>query len=230
MKAAFDEYAGRYDAAINEGLSLSGESKDYFAKARVRWMAGRLRERGVAPQQVLDFGCGTGDTCPELLHELNAQLVVGVDPSFDSILTARQTHTDPRLRFEQTGALHPSGRFQVAYCNGVFHHIESEDRPEALRYLRRSLADGGFFGFCENNPWNPGTRLVMRRIPFDRDAQLLSAPAARALLTRAGFEILSTDFLFLFPRALAALRPIETRLTRVPAGAQYMILCRKVAW
>jgi SAM-dependent methyltransferase len=230
MKAAFDEYAGRYDTALNEGLSLSGESKDYFAKARVRWLAGRLRERGVAPQQVLDFGCGTGDTCPALLHELNAHLVVGVDPSFESILSARQTHADPRLQFEQIGALHPSGRFQVAYCNGVFHHIESEDRPEALRYLRRSLSDGGYFGFCENNPWNPGTRLVMRRIPFDRDAQLLSAPAARTLLARAGFEILSTDFLFLFPRVLAALRPIEARLTRVPAGAQYMILCRKVAW
>ena len=77
MQAAFDQYAGRYDAALNEGLSLSGESKEYFAQARVRWLANRLRERGVAPEQVLDFGCGTGDTCPELLHQLNARLVVG---------------------------------------------------------------------------------------------------------------------------------------------------------
>jgi hypothetical protein len=67
----------------------------------------------------------------------------------------------------------------------------------------------------------------MSRIPFDRDADLLSPRAARRLLMQAGFEILSTDYLFVFPRVLAALRPIELRLTRVPAGAQYMVLARK---
>jgi trans-aconitate methyltransferase len=227
MKAAFDEYAGRYDSALNRGLSLSGESRQYFAQARVEWVAGRLRERGVAPQQVLDFGCGTGDTCPELLHRFNASLVVGVDPSADSVVLARRSHRDPRLRFEETASLEPSGQFQLAYCNGVFHHIERERRADSLSYLHRSLSQGGYFAFWENNPWNPGTRLVMRRIPFDRDAELLSAGAARRLLARAGFEILATDFLFVFPRVLAALRPLEARLTRVPAGAQYMVLCRK---
>jgi SAM-dependent methyltransferase len=230
MKTAFDEYAGRYDSALDEGLSLSGESKAYFAQARVRWLAGRLSERGVAPQQVLDFGCGTGDTCPELLSELNARLVVGVDPSLESIATARKAHADPRLQYQEMNALQPSGEFQLVYCNGVFHHIEGDRRADALSYLHRSLSNGGYFGFWENNPWNPGTRLVMRRIPFDRDAQLLSPPAARTMLARAGFEILSTDFLFIFPRAFAALRPLETRLTRVPAGAQYMVLCRKARW
>ncbi len=228
MKAAFDEYAGRYDSALDEGLSLSGESKEYFAQARVRWLAGRLRERDVAPEQVLDFGCGTGDTGPALLDRLHARLVVGVDPSLESIVMARRAHPDPRLRYEEMNTLQPSGQFQLAYCNGVFHHIESERRADALSYLHRSLSPGGYFAFWENNPWNPGTRLVMRRIPFDRDAQLLSPPAARTLLARAGFEILSTDFLFIFPRALAELRPLEAALSRVPAGGQYMVLARKV--
>jgi len=230
MDAAFDEYAGRYDSALNEGLSLSGESKEYFAEARVRWLAGRLDERGVAPQHVLDFGCGTGDTCPALRSRLNARQVTGVDQSLESIVAARRTHTDSRLHFEELNALQPAGQFQLAYCNGVFHHIERDRRADALSYVRRSLSDGGYFAFWENNPWNPATRLVMRRIPFDRDAQLLSPPAARTLLANAGFEILSTDFLFLFPRVLAALRPLEAKLTRVPAGAQYMVLCRKAAW
>jgi hypothetical protein len=67
----------------------------------------------------------------------------------------------------------------------------------------------------------------MSRIPFDRDAKTLSAPGARRLLEGAGFEIISTDFLFVFPRVLAALRLLESALTRVPAGAQYMVLCRR---
>jgi SAM-dependent methyltransferase len=227
MKAAFDEYANHYDAALNQGLSLSGESKDYFAKARVRWLSSRLHERGIWPQQVLDFGCGTGDTSPELLQGLNARLVVGIDPSLESIAAARKNHTDTCLQFEETRTFQPSGQFQLAYCNGVFHHIERERRADALSYLHRCLSPGGYFGFWENNPWNPGTRLVMSRIPFDRDADLLSPRAARRLLMQAGFEILGTDYLFVFPRVLAALRPIELRLTRVPAGAQYMVLSRK---
>jgi SAM-dependent methyltransferase len=230
MKAEFDAYAGNYDSALKEGLSLSGEPKEYFAHERVRWLAARLSDLGVQPSHVLDYGCGTGGTSPELLEQLHARMVVGVDASRDSLDVARNVHADPRLQFTHLSDLEPSGQFEVVYCNGVFHHVEPAQRPDALGYVHRSLSEGGYFSFWENNPWNPGTRLVMRRIPFDRDAKLLSPPHARELLTRAGFEVLRTDFLFFFPRVLSALRPLEGRLARVPAGAQYMILCRKAKW
>jgi hypothetical protein len=67
----------------------------------------------------------------------------------------------------------------------------------------------------------------MHRIPFDRDAQPLSSPAARRLLQAGGFEILQTDFWFIFPRKLKWLRGLETGLARWPLGAQYQVLCRK---
>ena len=227
MASEFDAYAGSYDSALNQGLALSGESKEYFARERVRWLAGRLSALGVQARRVLDYGCGTGGTSPELLDQLDARTVVGVDASRESLDVARATYADPRLEFKTLSELDPSAAFEVAYCNGVFHHVEPEQRLDALAYVHRSLARGGVFGLWENNPWNPGTRLVMRRIPFDRDAKLLSPPHARELVTRAGFTVLRTDFLFFFPRALSALRPIEVRLASLPAGAQYMILCRK---
>jgi SAM-dependent methyltransferase len=230
MNADFDDYAGNYDHALNRGLSLSGESKEYFAHERVRWLAARLSDLGAQHSHVLDYGCGTGGTSSELLEQLDARMVVGVDASRESLNVARRAHSDPRLQFKTMSDIEPSGQFEVAYCNGVFHHVEPEQRLDALGYLYRSLSEGGYFGFWENNPWNPGTRLVMRRIPFDRDAKLLSPAHARRLLTRAGFDVLRTDFLFLFPHVLSALRPLEARLTRVPAGAQYMILSRKGKW
>ena len=93
--------------------------------------------------------------------------------------------------------------------------------------MRDALRPGGLFALWENNPWNPGTRLVMRRIPFDRDADDAVRAAERGGCSRnAGFEIVSTDFLFVFPRALRALRPVERRLARLPAGAQYLVLAR----
>src|SRR5262249_14692765 len=211
----------------DEGLSLSGESKAHFARERVRWLAARLSQLGARCSNVLDFGCGTGDSALEFLEQLRAPLVVGVDVSRESVAVARRTHDDSRLQFKTPDELAPDGQFGVAYCNGVFHHIEPPQRAGVLGYVRQALAPRGYFAFWENNPWNPGTRMVMRRIPFDRDAQLVWPGQARELLARAGFEVLRTDFLFLFPRVLSALRPLEARVCRVPAGAQYMVLCRK---
>ena len=115
----------------------------------------------------------------------------------------------------------------VVYSNGTFHHIPPAERPGVVAYLWRALRPGGHLALWGNNPWNPGARLVMRRIPFDRDARPLSAPAARALLRAAGFEILRTDSLFLFPRRLRAFRCLEPALARLPLGAQYDVLAEK---
>jgi trans-aconitate methyltransferase len=208
-------------------LSLSGESKEYFATERVKWVSRCLTDLGSRPSRVLDFGCGTGGTCPELLRQLGADRVVGVDASIDSLSAARRVHADSRLEFRKIEELGSSVPFDLVYCNGVFHHVQPSERPTVLAGIRRSLVDGGYFAFWENNPWNPGTRLVMSRIPFDRDARLISPPHARNLLARAGFHVLRTDFLFFFPRLLAALRPLEITLAHIPAGAQYLVLCQK---
>src|SRR2546425_4139597 len=155
MKSEFDDYAGTYDSALNRGLSLSGEPKEYFAHERVRWLAARLSDLGVQPSQVLDYGCGTGGTSAELLEQLHARMVVGVDASRESLDVARTVHANPRLQFKNMNDLELSGQFEVVYCNGVFHHVEPDQRLDALGYVHRSLSEGGYLGLWENNPWNP---------------------------------------------------------------------------
>ena len=68
----------------------------------------------------------------------------------------------------------------------------------------------------------------MSRCAFDRGAFLLFPPEARAMLQDGGFEILRTDFRFIFPRALREFRKIEDFVCRAPLGTQYQILCRKI--
>jgi SAM-dependent methyltransferase len=115
----------------------------------------------------------------------------------------------------------------LAYCNGVFHHIQPAQRPAALAMIHRALRAEGLFSFWENNPWSLATRYVMSRCEFDRDAIPLSPRQATALLRNGGFEILRTDFRFIFPRALRAFRKIEDWVYRAPLGTQYQVLCRK---
>jgi SAM-dependent methyltransferase len=123
----------------------------------------------------------------------------------------------------------PSESVDLAFCNGVFHHIPPAERAGALRWIRRVLRPGGVFALWENNPWNPGTRYIMSRVPFDRDAITITPPEARAMLRQEGFELLRTDFLFVFPAFLRWLRPIERLLIAMPVGGQYLVLARKPA-
>jgi SAM-dependent methyltransferase len=225
-EATFDSYAGSYEQALQRGVGLSGEDSAYFARARVAWVARLLAELAFEARSVLDYGCGTGSTTPLLLDLPGTIKVLGTDLSTELLERARREHASEAIGFAPL-ATPPKEANDLAYCNGVFHHISPDGRGAAIEYLWRSLRAGGLFAFWENNPWNPGTRLVMRRIPFDRDAITLSAPTARKLLTAGGFEILRTDFLFVFPRALSPLRPLESAMAKLPLGAQYLVLARK---
>lgn len=227
--AEFDAFAAQYDAALQQGLSASGENKDYFARGRLMWLAGRLEQMHFTAERVLDFGCGTGSAAPFLLECLHAKSILGVDVSESSLQIARRDHGAENIAYQLCRDERPDDAFDLAFCNGVFHHIPLTERADAVRYIWEALRPGGLFAFWENNPWNPATRYVMSRIPFDRDAITLSPPTARGLLTQGGFEILGTDFQFIFPRLLAPLRPLERLVAGLPFGAQYQILCRKPA-
>jgi len=224
----FDQYAARYDEALAEGLSVSGESKDFFALGRAVWLSRCLRHLGLPAASVLDFGCGTGSAVPFLIDQLKPQRILGVDISAKSLeVAARQGW--PKSSFQTLATYKPQADFDLAYCNGVFHHIPLAERTGAVRCVQESLRPGGLFSFWENNPWNPGTRYVMSRIPFDRDAITLSVLEARRLVRAGGFEVLRADFHFIFPATLKWMRWLEPPLARLPFGAQYHLLCRKPA-
>ena len=223
----FDEYAKSYELALSTALAPSGESREYFAEGRVRWLKHCLSAAGHAPKSVLDFGCGDGSTTPLLQRELNADSCTGVDVSPKSLEVAREHFATERIQYRLIEDLKGDPQFDLAYCNGVFHHIPLAARVDAAAIIRKSLKPGGLFSFWENNAWNPATRYVVSRCPFDKDAILLSPFEARSLLKKAGFEILRTDYRFIFPHALRGLRSIEDVVYKLPLGAQFQVLCRR---
>lgn len=223
----FDAYASAYDEALMRGVSVSGEDKEYFAKGRVEWTLHQLVGMDFTPRTVLDYGCGTGSALKYFLVDSRVESLHGVDLSAASLAIAARDHSDPRLRLKTVPEFEPEGSMDLAFCNGVFHHIPLVERGSAVSFVFRSLKPGGLFALWENNPWNPGTRLVMSRIPFDRDAIPVSALQARTLLRSSGFEIVRTDFMFIFPRLFKWMRWLEPSLASLPLGAQYMALGRK---
>jgi SAM-dependent methyltransferase len=223
----FNRFAGDYDRMLAEGLALSGEGQDYFSNGRIAWLKDCCEKLHQAPQRIMDFGCGTGHAAPLLLDTFRAESIVGVDPSRKLIERANRDYRSDQIRFQSSQDYLPQGQVDLVYCSGVFHHIPVARRIGEMQYIWRVLRPGGYLAFWENNPWNPGTRYIMSRIPFDRDAVMLTASEATGLLQSSGFHIVRKDFLFIFPRVMRLLRWVEPYLAGFPIGGQYLVLARK---
>jgi SAM-dependent methyltransferase len=225
VNQVFDKHAHRYELDLNEGLSATGESKEYFAEKRIKFLASDLGKQRF--KTILDFGCGTGTAEPLLDAAFQPNLIIGTDASRASGEIAARNSPADRFQFVLLEEFALSREVDLAYCNGVFHHIHPRDRPTNVRLIYDALKPKGIFSFWENNPWNPGTRYVMSRIPFDRDAIPISVIESRRLLADAGFHILDVSHHFYFPHALSFMRPVEKHLKRIPFGGQYHVLCQK---
>ena len=140
----FSAWAEQYDDALHRGLSLSGERKEYFARGRIRWLKSQLDARHFYPKSILDFGCGTGTSTPLLQEMFEAQEVLGVDVSDRSLEVARERNPGRGVVYENSLDREPAPRFDLAFCNGVFHHIPPAQRSQALSYIWQSLVPGGW--------------------------------------------------------------------------------------
>jgi SAM-dependent methyltransferase len=223
----FDAYSESYDQALDQALTVTGLAKDHFCKQRLDWLAQCIEKLAEEPRRGLDYGCGNGSSTPLLASTLKLDEAVGVDVAPKIVATARQQYGAKNIQFGVIGEQSIAGEFDIAYCNGVFHHIDVVSRPVAIDYIYRNLRPGGIFALWENNAWSPAARYVMSRCAFDEDAHMLAPPEATRLLRKGGFEIVSTDFFFIFPAFLKALQPLERFARRLPLGAQYQVLARK---
>ena len=225
MSTALFDLSDQYEQMLQRGIGLSGEDRQYFIEGRVNDLKMQLP---FSPKRILDFGCGTGEASAYLAKAFPKANVVGVDTALPALAHAQRHYGSQRVSFQPVPEMTAQDEFDLCYVNGVFHHIPPAERLESVRYIFRALAPGGHFALFENNPWNPGTRLVMHRIPFDRDAIVLNPPETRRLVREGGFTAdRATRFLFYFPNMLRFLRFTEPSLVHLPLGGQYYVLAQK---
>jgi hypothetical protein len=89
--------------------------------------------------------------------------------------------------------------------------------------MARVTRSGGLVTIFEHNPWNPLTRRAVARCDFDQDASLLSKAEAERLLSASALDAGEGHYILFFTRDSARLRRIESRLRKLPLGAQYVV-------
>lgn len=223
--STFAEVGDRYGEQLARGLRLTGYPASHFAQRRIDRVREIAAEEGLNVRAVLDFGCGVGDALPLLQKAFPGARVIGYEPTHELRAIAAKNATGAEIL--QTDELQLNAEVDLVYCNGVFHHIERAERIVAVATLARALRPGGLACIWDNSPLNPGTRLVMARIPFDRGAQLLGPQEVEVLQLSANITPVRREFHFVFPRWLRALEPLEGRLRHLPFGGQFLVVGRR---
>jgi SAM-dependent methyltransferase len=225
-RAEFDAFAKNYEEALSQGLSLTGEGPGFYAERRIAVTHNLISRHHFKADRILDFGCGIGTAIPFLNAAFSPIEILGVDISTEILAEACLKVGLQNVRFQSLEQPLPN-QCDLAYCNGVFHHIDPAHRELTCRIIFDALKPGGFFAFWENNPLNPGTRVVMSKCPFDRTANPIFARRAKKMLKETGFHLEAIVSCFFFPRVLAAFRSFEPYLSWTLLGGQYLVLGRK---
>ena len=123
----FDAYAADYDAALAQGLAVSGEDKMYFAHGRLAWLATCLRRLGEQPATVMDYGCGIGSATPAFFESLGVTAVVGTDISPRSLDVARHAYgsSAPAFSCSTTTTLMLHWTWSTAMASSIISHRKS---------------------------------------------------------------------------------------------------------
>lgn len=223
----FDAFADEYERMHSQNIRLSGESPEYFARQKAQ-MAAALVGGALPRQRIIDFGTGVGNSIAPLKEQFPSSDIEGIDVSLRSIEIARTRFPSLATFRHFDGATIPfeNGSFGLAFAACVFHHIDHGEHEALIRELRRVLAPGGWLTIFEHNPLNPLTRHAVNTCEFDRNARLLGAGTLKSVVRRAGFSDVRAEYCVFFPRALRALRPIESKLGWLPLGAQYCVVAR----
>ena len=224
--AEFDVYDDTYQSLVEDSMGFSGMSHDYVTRVKADIIIETATRRfgSLAGRKVLDVGCGVGLTDVHLQGQ--PWQVYGTDVSSKSVAQAKQRNpavayevgSEERLPFDDE-------TFDLCFTICVMHHVPPAAWVEFLREMRRVLKPGGMAMVLEHNPFNPLTRLVVNRCPFDANAVLLTPRTLREKVATADLKLLSTRYFLFTP--WEKLKFVDRAFNWFPLGAQYVVVAER---
>jgi SAM-dependent methyltransferase len=228
MSADFDEHAGSYRDDVNRAIAFSGRDITFFAAHKATLLADLAASAFGDSRDcsILDVGCGVGLIDGPLTTSFRE--VAGVDISNAELEIA--TRENPGVTYERSVERelpYDTGSFDVVFAACVFHHVAPDVRAPLAREMCRVARSGGLVAVFEHNPWNPLTRLVVRRTTFDKGVELIRPSELARAVTQPALGTPKISFITFSPFDGAVSRKLERLLSGVPIGAQYVVVARK---
>jgi SAM-dependent methyltransferase len=223
----YDRYRDKYEKELDRAVGFSGKRHSFFTHAKAMELL-RLAEQHLGDLHrldALDVGCGIGLTDRFLEGRLGS--LTGVDVSPGVLERAEQANPWARyVLYDGERLPFDDGSFDLAFTVCVVQVIEPSQRPAFVSELTRVTRPGGLVVAFEHNPFNPLTRLVVRRCAFGHDASMLTLGRMAALFRRARLSVVERAYILLFPSRGSRARKLERSVARLPLGAQYYLAAR----
>ena len=173
----------------------------------------------------VDVGCGIGLTDRHLPGRFRS--LTGTDVSPGVLETAARENPGVRYELAERGRLpFGDGAFDLAFAVCVVQVVPPSERPPFIAELARVTRPDGLVVLFEHNPYNPLTRLVVRRCAFGEDARMLRMAEAERLLRESGVTTVDRRFVLLLPSRRERVLDEDRLLSRLPLGAQYYLAGR----
>jgi 2-polyprenyl-3-methyl-5-hydroxy-6-metoxy-1,4-benzoquinol methylase len=221
--AEFDAYAANYHSLVSDNIRITGESSDYFAAYKAKYIARSIALR--TGSKILDYGCGVGLLSEHLMDALPGCRIDGFDVSKESVELV--SHSLRRQGIFTSDPEVLNDKYDLVVLSNVLHHVTPGDRQELIGKVASRLVPDGKLVIFEHNPVNPLTQWAVSQCAFDQDAVLLPNRETRAYFHRNGLRVVWRHFIVFFPRWLGWLRWFEPSLRWCPLGAQYVVVGRK---
>jgi SAM-dependent methyltransferase len=223
----YDRYRDRYSEDLDQAVSFAGRSHDFFTRAKADELIrlARLHLGDPAGLDAVDVGCGIGLTDRHLAGRFRS--LTGTDVSPGVLQTASRENPGVRYELAERDRLpFDEDAFDLAFAVCVVQVVPPSGRPRFVAELARVTRPGGLVVVFEHNPYNPLTRLVVRRCSFGEDARMLGMAGAERLLQENGIMPVDRGFLLLFPTRRSRVVAVERALRHLPLGAQYYLAGR----
>ena len=221
--------ADHYREDLDRAVSFSGASHEFFARAKAEellWLT-RRHLGDPAGLDALDAGCGIGLTDRHLRGRFKS--LTGSDISPEALETAAAENPSVRYELaEPDRQPFADDSFDLVFTVNVVQLIQPDEQPRFLAELTRVTRPSGLIAVFEHNPFNPLTRLVVRRFPSPDEIRLLTMGTTKRLLRTVGVTPVEGGYLLLFPSRRRRVLSVERALRRLPLGAQYYVAGRPV--
>ncbi|KAL4944370.1 hypothetical protein BDV06DRAFT_210292 [Aspergillus oleicola] len=155
------------------GFCLSARNmaaKDWSAHQYLKFEAERTRpSRDLlaqvpleSPKNVVDLGCGPGNSTAVLLSKYPKACVTGMDSSPDMIRKARTTLPNIEFLVDDLGSYTPKEPVDLFFSNAVFQWVPQNQRFQVIKRLIESQPPGGAFAFQVPDNLSEPSHVAMR--------------------------------------------------------------------
>ena len=233
MSENYEKIAENYsDIHKKSLLGLSKKDFKYFVRYKLDIVKQKTK---IEPLNILDFGCGVGESCLYIRNIFPQTHITGIDTSDFSINSCKKLNIVNSFFYslDLSKDDNLTEKYDLIFAACVFHHIEPKKREKVLKKLISALNKNGKLYIFEHNPFNPVTSLIFKKSEIDKGCYMMSPFQLKRMfkkLNMKGTKIHSEKYVIFMPRIdfFEKIFFIEKYFEKIPIGCQYYTVIEKL--